>query len=79
MPRAAAPALVFVNGTVILPDRLLRGATVECVGGRIRRIGRGRPPRGATVVDAAGGYVSPGFVDLHVHGGNGADFMDGTA
>ena len=79
MPRAAAPALVFVNGTVILPDRLVRGATVECVGGRIRRIGRGRPPRGATVVDAAGGYVSPGFVDLHVHGGNGADFMDGTA
>ena len=79
MPRAATPALVFVNGTVILPDRLLRGATVECTGGRIRRIGRGRPPRGATVVDAAGGYVSPGFVDLHVHGGNGADFMDGTA
>lgn len=78
MPRAT-PALVFVNGTVILPDRLLRGATVECVGGRIRRIGRGRPPRGATVVDAAGGYVSPGFVDLHVHGGDGADFMDGTA
>ena len=79
MPRAATPALVFVNGTVILPDRLLRGATVECAGGRIRRIGRGRPPRGATVVDAAGGYVSPGFVDLHVHGGDGADFMDGTA
>lgn len=78
MPRAAAPALVFVNGTVILPDRLLRGAFVECVGGRIRRIGRGRPPRGATVVDAGGGHVSPGFVDLHVHGGNGADFMDGT-
>ena len=79
MPRAATPALVFVNGTVILPDRLLRGATVECAGGRIRRIGHGRPPRGATVVDAAGGYVSPGFVDLHVHGGDGADFMDGTA
>jgi len=79
MPRAATPALVFVNGTVILPDRLLRGATVECAGGRIRRIGRGRPPQGATVVDAAGGYVSPGFVDLHVHGGDGADFMDGTA
>jgi len=78
MPRAAAPALVFVNGTVILPDRLLRGAFVECVGGRIRRIGRGRPPRGATVVDAGGGHVSPGFVDLHVHGGDGADFMDGT-
>ena len=24
-------------------------------------------------------YLAPGFVDLHVHGGDGADFMDGTA
>jgi N-acetylglucosamine-6-phosphate deacetylase len=31
-----------------------------------------------TVVDTKGGYVSPGFVDIHVHGGGGADFMDGT-
>jgi N-acetylglucosamine-6-phosphate deacetylase len=31
------------------------------------------------VVDVGGGYIAPGFVDLHVHGGAGADFMDGTA
>src|SRR5262249_33620860 len=24
-------------------------------------------------------YLVPGFIDLHVHGGAGADFMDGTA
>ncbi len=30
------------------------------------------------VVDAAGSYVSPGFIDLHLHGGGGFDFMDGT-
>jgi N-acetylglucosamine-6-phosphate deacetylase len=30
-------------------------------------------------IDAAGGYIAPGFVDMHVHGGAGADFMDGTA
>jgi N-acetylglucosamine-6-phosphate deacetylase len=23
-------------------------------------------------------YLAPGFIELHVHGGNGADFMDGT-
>src|SRR5262249_54552553 len=28
--------------------------------------------------DLQGGYLVPGFVDLHVHGGRGADFMDGT-
>jgi N-acetylglucosamine-6-phosphate deacetylase len=35
-------------------------------------------PSGAEVIDAGGGYVAPGFVDVHVHGGAGADFMDAT-
>lgn len=28
-------------------------------------------------IDATGLYVSPGFIDVHVHGGGGHDFMDG--
>lgn len=35
-------------------------------------------PEDVRVIDACGRYVSPGFVDIHVHGGGGADFMDGT-
>ena len=31
------------------------------------------------IIDALGCYVSPGFVDIHQHGGGGADYMDGTA
>lgn len=31
------------------------------------------------IIDAAGCYVSPGFVDIHQHGGGGADYMDGGA
>jgi len=30
-------------------------------------------------IETQGGYISPGFVDIHIHGGRGADFMDGTA
>ena len=33
---------------------------------------------GATEIDAKGNYVSPGFIDIHIHGGGGYDFMDGT-
>jgi len=36
-------------------------------------------PARAARVDAGGGYLAPGFVDIHVHGGDGADYMDGTA
>ncbi|HUQ69598.1 MAG TPA: amidohydrolase family protein [Planctomycetaceae bacterium] len=72
--------VVVTNGTVILPDRLLRNGRVVLRDGRIDAVGKGTAtPRGAMVVDAGGGYISPGFIDLHVHGGDGADFMDGTA
>jgi N-acetylglucosamine-6-phosphate deacetylase len=73
------PAVVFHNGTVVLPDKLLPDAVVVCEGGCITRVGRTRKlPQGATLVDAKGGYIAPGLVDIHVHGGDGADFMDGT-
>lgn len=73
--------VVFINGTVVLPDRLLPEASVECINGKITFVGKARRrlPKDALVVDAKGGYISPGFVDIHVHGGAGADFMDGTA
>ncbi len=74
-------ALVFENGCAVLPERVLEDARVTCAQGRIvsvERAGKRRPPADAEVVDARGGYISPGFIDIHVHGGGGADFMDGT-
>src|SRR5262245_1120510 len=68
----------FTNGTIILADSLLRGGSVGIEGDRIRSVGAERPPRGVDVVDLEGGYLAPGFIDLHVHGGDGSDFMDGT-
>jgi N-acetylglucosamine-6-phosphate deacetylase len=71
--------LVF-RGQLVLPDRIASGALMAR-GGRFTELRESeeawRPD--AQVVDAADGYVAPGFIDLHVHGGAGGDFMDGTA
>lgn len=75
-----ASTLVFHHGAVVLADRTLDDGMVIVRDGRIEYAGRARRqlPRGAEIVDARGGLIAPGFVDIHVHGGDGADFMDGT-
>jgi N-acetylglucosamine-6-phosphate deacetylase len=72
--------LLFTNLTAILPDRLAEDAWVLCANGRITSVTETKPggAEEAQVVDGRGGYLAPGFIDLHVHGGDGADFMDGT-
>jgi N-acetylglucosamine-6-phosphate deacetylase len=69
-----------VNATLILPDHELRNGSLDVVDGRIRAFGPERElgASAGPAVDAAGGFVTAGFVDLHVHGGDNADFMDGT-
>ncbi len=36
-------------------------------------------PEGATVIDCEGGYITPGFIDLHIHGYLGKDVCDANA
>ena len=70
--------LLFQGGKVVLPDRVLDNASVRIDGHRISAVSSGdAPPGAAEIIDLQGGYLVPGFVDLHVHGGGGADFMDG--
>ncbi len=74
------PSLVF-RGTVVLPSELLPDAVVVVENERIVAVGRARDvklPGDAPIIDAKDGYISPGFVDIHTHGGAGSDYMDGT-
>jgi N-acetylglucosamine-6-phosphate deacetylase len=72
-------ALLFSGGIIVLPDRLLPGGQVRVVGERVAEVSPTPiPTEGASRVDLRGGYLVPGFVDLHVHGGAGADFMDAS-
>ncbi len=79
MKTPPVPPLLIQNGTLILPDKLIEESSVLCERGKITAIGkRITTPKNTVVVDAKGGYISPGFIDIHVHGGAGADFMDAT-
>lgn len=66
--------LLIHNVQVVLPGGLLSGS-VLVVGGRIAETFSGPPPREANAVDGGGGYLLPGFVDIHIHGGWGIDVM----
>jgi N-acetylglucosamine-6-phosphate deacetylase len=68
----------FMAATVILPDRLIERAAVMIRGERIAAIGTPDVVVSPEIEDLDGLYLAPGFVDLHVHGGDGADFMDGS-
>ena len=63
----------IINAKLIRPEGIVEGADVFIRDGKI--MAAGSP--GDRVIDAAGRYVSPGFIDIHVHGGGGHDFMDG--
>jgi N-acetylglucosamine-6-phosphate deacetylase len=64
------------NGSVILPSGIekkhliLEDGIIQSITSEI--------PYADQVIDAAGLFVSPGFIDIHLHGGAGHDFMEGT-
>lgn len=67
----------FCNSNVVFPDRVERVDRLQVRDGRIVAIGESiEPPADRNDLD--GLYLLPGFVELHVHGGGGADFMDLT-
>ncbi|MDQ1909621.1 N-acetylglucosamine-6-phosphate deacetylase [Paenibacillus sp. GD4] len=67
------------NGDIVTPEGVISGGWLLLENGLIREIGSSSDPlpEGAgETVDAGGGWVLPGFIDIHVHGGYGHDFMD---
>lgn len=65
------------NGRLILKDGIDSRKNLYIEGNRILDITERELPFDCEI-DANGGYVSPGFIDIHVHGGAGYEFGDGT-
>src|ERR1700733_8320410 len=71
--------LKIYNGQVITPAGIIVGGTVLVDNGKIIAVSPNDIyAPGAIGIDANGKYVSPGFIDIHLHGGGGHDFMDNT-
>lgn len=69
----------ITGGTLITPFRQIPEGGLIIENGTITAVFTGTPPLEAEeIIDVKGAYVSPGFIDIHTHGGGGHDFMDGT-
>jgi N-acetylglucosamine-6-phosphate deacetylase len=73
--------VVIINGRVVGARAILEQHCVVIEAGKINRIAPTAQvlwPEDAQVIDAAGDFVAPGFVDMHVHGALGRDTMEAS-
>jgi len=76
-----SPSGVLSGGRVVTPEGVLSPGWIRLAGSRIDAVGPGEPPAPTRLprTDLGGAWVLPGFVDMHVHGGGGTSFTEGTA
>ena len=76
------PPLLIVNARIVTPSGIVERGWLASRDDCIESMGSDAPPAGidaGTIVDAGGLIALPGFIDVHVHGGDGADSMDADA
>lgn len=71
--------LKITNARIITPGGIINDGTLLVKDGKVASFsGKDTDIVAETVIDAGGKYLSPGFIDIHVHGGAGYDFMDNS-
>jgi N-acetylglucosamine-6-phosphate deacetylase len=93
MPAAPDPgrpprdSRLLTGGMIVTPRGVLTPGWIRLAGNLVDAVGTGDPPEWLAAewlapewpaVDLRGQWVLPGFVDMHVHGGGGASFTEGT-
>ena len=70
--------LAIKNGKIILEDEIVLGKAVLFTDKIEGIVDESEIPAGAEIIDAEGGYVSPGLIELHIHGYLGKDVCDAS-
>jgi N-acetylglucosamine-6-phosphate deacetylase len=72
--------IAITGGALVLPERVVDEGTIVISGDRISTIEARKidPPAQAIHVDGTHALVVPGFIDVHVHGVEGVDVLDGA-
>ncbi|HTK19941.1 MAG TPA: amidohydrolase family protein, partial [Mucilaginibacter sp.] len=71
--------LKIYNGQVITPNGIVKNGSLLIDDGKIVEVSSSNiDVPDAVELNAKGNNVSPGFIDIHIHGGGGHDFMDNT-
>jgi len=70
--------LLLAGGRIVTPGGVLSPGWIRLAGPLIDAVGSG-DARDQPALDLRGQWVLPGFVDMHVHGGGGASFTEGTS
>lgn len=65
----------LINGRIVTDGQIFDGYDIVTDGGKIIAVVPHGAPQGETV-DLKGHYISAGFIDIHCHGGGGAEFID---
>lgn len=69
----------IINGQILTPQGWLKDGSVLISDGKILEVTNSDlAVIGATIIDAKGMYIVPGFVAMNVHGGGGYDFKECT-
>ena len=73
-------SVIIKNAQLLLPDGRIVFGNLSFENGVITALSENEIASGYSdeVYDAAGNYLSAGFIDLHTHGAGGYDFMDGS-
>ena len=71
--------LVIKNAKIIFENKIEEGKALILSDKIEGIVDEGDIPEGVEVIDAMGGYITPGFIDLHIHGYLGKDVCDATA